>query len=129
MTYINFYHDYKDKIFSYFFYNLDKNYSLAEDFTSDTFLKAFKSFDSYNAEYKFSTWIFTIARNILYDYYRKEKVNISLDEETEITFEEFLKYEENLDEKIDIDIKMQEVYKHIEKIPIFQKEVIVMKYM
>ena len=39
MSYIKYYEEFKDKIFSYFYYNLDKNSELAEDLTSDTFLK------------------------------------------------------------------------------------------
>ncbi len=128
MEYIDFYEQYKDKIFSYLFYNLGKDTSLAEDLTSDTFLKGFEKFESYNTSYEFSTWIFTIARNTLYDYYRKQKIDVGLDETSELTFEEFLRYEEDFDTKIDTDIKMQQVYELIEKIPKNQKEIIIMKY-
>ncbi len=129
MNYIEYYDIYKDKIFSYFFYNLGKDIQTAEDLTSEAFLKGFEKFDYYDDTYNFSTWIFTIARNTLYDYYRKKKINISLDDDSEMSFEEFVKYEQDFDAKIDTDIKMEQVYIVLEGIPKSQKEYIVMKYM
>ena len=41
MDYIEFYNKYRDKIFSYFYYNLRNDRELAEDLTSETFLKWF----------------------------------------------------------------------------------------
>lgn len=129
MEYIEYYHQYKDKIFSYFYYNLDKNTQVAEDLTSDAFLKAFEKFETYDSSYQFSTWMFTIARNTLYDYYRKNKVEIELSEETEVSHSEFLKYEENFDAQIDTQIHMQQVYEALEHIPKAQKDIVVMKYL
>ena len=129
MNYIDFYNTHKNKIYSYFFYNLSQDSSIAEDLTSDTFLKGFEKFESYNDSYQFSTWIFTIARNTLYDYYRKQKRDIQIDDTTEINFTEFIKYEEDFDKKIDTKIQLEQVYLHLEKIPENQKDMIVMKYM
>lgn len=39
------------------------DYSRAEELTQDTFLKVFKFAARYNRQYKFTTWIFTIAKN------------------------------------------------------------------
>lgn len=129
MDYIQYYDIYKDKIYSYFYYAVNKDTQLAEDLTSEVFLKGFEHFDSYNDEYNFSTWVFRIARNTLYDYFRKKKVDISLDDsESEMSLSEFTKYEQDFDEKIDTDIKMQHVYNTLETIPIGQKELIIMKY-
>ena len=129
MSYINHYEDFKDKVFSYFYYNLNKNRELAEDLTSETFLKWFDKFDSYNPDYKFSTWIFTIARNTLTDYFRKNKVDISLDEIGEIDYTEFLKYEQDFDRKIDNEDILLEAQDAIWKLPLVQKDIIIMKYL
>jgi RNA polymerase sigma-70 factor (ECF subfamily) len=50
-----------------------------EDICLESFQKAFSQIGSYNPEYKFSTWIYRIARNTAFDYLSKhdrEKNNL-----------------------------------------------------
>ncbi|TGK02963.1 sigma-70 family RNA polymerase sigma factor [Leptospira langatensis] len=49
-----------------------RNQSEAEDFTQDVFLKAFESLSTFKGRSKFSTWLFSIARNEIIRRYRKE---------------------------------------------------------
>ena len=42
-----------------------------EDICLESFQKAFSQIDTYNPEYKFSTWIYRIARNTAFDYLSK----------------------------------------------------------
>lgn len=128
MEYIKYYNDYKDKIFTYFYYNLAKNKEQAEDLTSDTFLKAFDKFDNYNDNFAFSTWIFTIAKNTLFDYYKKQKYDIQLDEISEINYKEFLSYESDIWKNIDNKEKIEDFSNALKKLDLAQKEVIIMKY-
>lgn len=51
-----------------------------EDIVSDIFLKAYKNFDRYDAQYAITTWLYAIARNTLIDFYRKGKVTVSTDD-------------------------------------------------
>jgi len=44
-----------------------------DEVVQDTFLKAYRSLKLYNPKYCFSTWLFAISRNKLYDYAKKEK--------------------------------------------------------
>lgn len=44
----------------------------SEDICMETFSKIFSSIESYNGKWKFRTWAFIIARNLLIDQYRKE---------------------------------------------------------
>lgn len=46
----------------------------AEDITMQAFTKAFKSLDSYNDQYAFSTWLFKIASNTSIDFLRKKRI-------------------------------------------------------
>jgi RNA polymerase sigma-70 factor (ECF subfamily) len=56
----------------------------AEDLTQDVFLKAYKHAHTFNPDAKFSTWLFTIARNLSLNYLRKEKrIVFSLDDQHE----------------------------------------------
>jgi len=129
MKYIDCYNDNKNKIFSYFYYSTWHNRELSDDLTSDTFLKWFEKFDSYNDEFKFSTWIFTIARNILIDDYKKKNIDISLDETSEITHTEFLKIEEDFSAKIDLSLNMVIVKEKLLLLNISMREIIIMKYL
>lgn len=128
MEYIKYYNDYKDKVFTYFYYNLAKNREQAEDLVSDTFLKAFEKFDNYNDNFAFSTWIFTIAKNTLFDYYKKQKYDIQLDEVSEINYKEFLSYETDIWQNMDNKEKIEDFSNALEKLDLAQKEVIIMKY-
>jgi RNA polymerase sigma-70 factor (ECF subfamily) len=47
---------------------------LALDFSQEVFIKAYSSLDSYQPQYKFSTWLFKIASNAVIDYWRKKKL-------------------------------------------------------
>jgi RNA polymerase sigma factor (sigma-70 family) len=64
------YEQYLPKVFSYISYRI-RDERQAEDLTSVVFEKALTKFKSYQKDKaKFSTWIFTIARNTLIDHYR-----------------------------------------------------------
>ncbi len=59
--------------------NQDGIVELAEqpqDIVQEAFHKAFQSLSTYNPQYKFSTWLYNIARNIAIDYTRKRKISI-----------------------------------------------------
>jgi RNA polymerase sigma-70 factor (ECF subfamily) len=59
------------KVFNYFRYRLDDDH-MAEELTSATFEKAWKSRRRYRREKgAFTTWIFSIARNTATDYFRR----------------------------------------------------------
>ncbi|QFR38927.1 RNA polymerase sigma factor [Candidatus Gracilibacteria bacterium 28_42_T64] len=129
MNYIDCYNQYKNKIFSYFYYNLGKDRELAEDLTSETFLKGYDKIDSYDDTFSFSTWIFKIARNKLIDHYRKDTSDVSINGDENLDIEEFIKYEGDFTRKIDTEFDMKQVYMALDKIPETYKDYIVMKYL
>jgi len=52
----------------------------ALDVSQEIFLKVYQALDRYNAEYKFSTWIFRIASNAGIDFLRKRRIRtVSMD--------------------------------------------------
>jgi RNA polymerase sigma-70 factor (ECF subfamily) len=77
--------------------NQIKSSHVAEDLTQDVFLKVYQFRDSYNPSYEPSTWIWTIARNTVYDYLRKTKTSLAVidhsQQSTEITETEILSTE------------------------------------
>lgn len=128
MQYIDYYNQYKDKIFSYFYYNLSQNRELAEDLSSDTFLKAFEKFNTYNDDFAFSTWIYTIAKRTLINHYKKQKIHIDLEEMNESSLQEFASYEENFWKNVDDKEELKAFYEALEKLNPAEKEVIIWKY-
>lgn len=56
-----------------FVYNIIKNKETAEDITQEVFITLYNKLYMYKKEYKFSNWIFQIAKNKCIDYMRKYK--------------------------------------------------------
>jgi len=48
----------------------------AKDISQETFEKAFGMLHSYDSQYAFSTWLFTIAKNCCIDFLRKQRLNV-----------------------------------------------------
>ncbi len=56
-------------------------HELALEFTQEVFVRAYSSLQTFKPQYKFSTWIFKIASNLLIDHWRKKKPDaFSLDQ-------------------------------------------------
>ena len=74
------YEEYLPRVYRYVAYRIN-DVPTAEDLTSMVFEKALTNFKSYDTrKAQFSTWVFTIARNTLTDYFRthhnKQTVNL-----------------------------------------------------
>ena len=67
------------RIYNYFRFRLGDG-PLAEDLTSETFVKAWSNRERYRRDLgAFSTWLFTIARRVVLDEYRRPHREIPLD--------------------------------------------------
>jgi DNA-directed RNA polymerase specialized sigma24 family protein len=79
---------YQKKILSFIYHMLKsaKLELLAEDLSSETFYKAYRSLHSFReVDASFSTWLYTIARNTVLSELRKQKTaHVSLDDSTYI---------------------------------------------
>ncbi|WP_413299560.1 RNA polymerase sigma factor [Bacillus sp. 1P10SD] len=62
-----------DDVYHYLLYFTNSK-SEAEDLTQDTFIKVFKSYDSFRQQSSLKTWILSIARRTAIDHYRKKKM-------------------------------------------------------
>ena len=90
------YKEYHDKVLRYVLSKVN-DFHLAEDLVSDVFVKVYEKLDTFNdKKASFSTWIYTITRNRLIDYYRTRKVmseipeNLTYEQEEESFSEEDL---------------------------------------
>ena len=108
------------KINSYFIKN-SFNYELSEELTQEVLSIIWTKSNLYNPEkLKFSTWVFTIARNKKIDFYRKSK-NSSINEDD---LREFM-YEKNEDNDYDIQNTVEKINKELD---INQRKLIKMNF-
>ncbi len=63
---------YKDKIFSYQF-GMVGDIEDAHDLTQKTLIRAWEKLPTLRDETRFLSWLYTIARNVTYDYWRSKK--------------------------------------------------------
>jgi RNA polymerase sigma-70 factor, ECF subfamily len=56
-----------------FLFQLVRSVDACDDLTQETFVKAWKNIKKFDTEKSFKTWIFTIAKNTAYDYFKKKK--------------------------------------------------------
>lgn len=114
------YQKYKDKIFNYFYYRLNFNRALAEDMTSDVFLKAFDKYDTYETGRPFQSWIYAIARNHLINYYRDRKCEMNIEDACAVS--------SNDCEKIEISLECERLLKIIDGLDDYHREVLLLRF-
>jgi RNA polymerase sigma-70 factor (ECF subfamily) len=63
---------YQKPIFN-FVYRFYGNYDLAQELTQETFLRCYQFLKSYDPKRKFSTWLYTVAKNLCIDELKKQR--------------------------------------------------------
>lgn len=69
---------YKDRIYR-LAYRMLRNKSDSEDVVQETFLRAYQHSHRFDTSKSFSTWIFSIGKNVTIDFLRKKKSELSMD--------------------------------------------------
>lgn len=78
---VEIYQEYQNKVLRYLQGKVNDSY-LAEDLCADVFLKVYEKLDTFDeTKASVSTWIFTIARNTLTDYFRTRRVHEEIPED------------------------------------------------
>ena len=84
------YHAELPRVYNFFRYRIGDG-QLAEDLTSETFEKAWRNRARYRSDLAaFSTWLFTIARRVAQDHFRKPHNEIPLNEISNISDNELM---------------------------------------
>ncbi len=68
----------------YYLYSRVRNVADAEDLTSQTFVTALENLSKLRDPLKFTPWVFTIARNKAFDFFRKSKRRSTADYDEEL---------------------------------------------
>ena len=66
---------YQGRLVNYLF-RLLRNLDEAHDLAQEVFLKVYQALDRYDSRYKFSTWLFRVARNAAIDQIRKRRIQL-----------------------------------------------------
>ncbi len=107
------YNAYANNIFNFVLRRVNDT-NIAEDITADTFYKALKSIKRFNFKASFSTYLFKIAENEIYRFYRSKKLLL--------TNKEFYAAEDPPN------IESEELLQAIEKLPFREREMIRMHF-
>lgn len=114
------YQNYKNKILNYFWYRVNFDRDLAEDLTSEIFLKAYDKYDQYDPGRPFQSWIFAIAHNHLVNFYRAQNRSTPLD----AVINTIITDNQNIEDQIDC----QNIIREIADLPDYQKEILTLRY-
>lgn len=123
-----FYEEHKNAVFNYLLYRVSFDRDLAEDLTSEVFLKAFEHFDSFDRARSFKTWIFTIAHNHLINYLTGRKQTISLDESLKVSDGDLVDEKNPFGDSIDHKVLTEKIVRLIEALPEPQRELVTLRY-
>lgn len=97
----------------------------AEDLTAEIFVKTWESLQKKEERIaSFSSWIFTVARNRIIDYYRTKKSFADLFE-----LENLIEYEDNIVEVMDLEIASKEFLGVLDKLTDDQRQIIRLKFL
>lgn len=66
------YQKYHHDVFQFLFYMV-RNREQAEDLVQEVYIRVFKSYNRFEGKSSEKTWLFSIARNVAIDYFRKQK--------------------------------------------------------
>lgn len=75
---VELYGRYDKKLLRYFYRMLWRDEAKAQDFLQDLFLKVIELPNRFDANYKFSTWLYSVANNMCKNEYRKQKLRPSV---------------------------------------------------
>lgn len=121
------YKNYRKDMFLFFLSRTNSRED-ALDLTSELFIKIINSIKGFRFKSTFRTWIYKIARNMLYDFYiqrKKQKNRISLNEEE-------LEYSSSKVNKNMLETKNHKetdpLYKVLDKLPEKYREILTLRY-
>jgi len=115
------YDSYVKKIYDFLFYRL-RHKETAEDLTSAVFMKALVKIQSYNQQKSaFNTWLYTIARNTLFDHFRSHKDQSPIDEALEHSSNQ------NVSKEVGLKMELQKVEQLLNKLDAEQRDLVVMR--
>jgi RNA polymerase sigma-70 factor (ECF subfamily) len=116
-----------------FMYRVTRNTHIAEELAQEVFLRVYRARATYNAEAKFSTWLYRIASNLSVNYLRDTKherpeMAVSLDEPDEETGTTLDLADKSLDSEQQIlrRERLAAIKRHVQALPERQRNAVLM---
>lgn len=100
------------------------NHDDADDVLQNTFLKAWKSLDSFQGKSSLSTWLYRIAINEALDFVRKQKTNECVSADDDVSIANRLM----ADDYFDGDMMQAQLREAVAKLPDVQRTVFNLRY-
>lgn len=121
---------YEDKLLRYIKRLLYLNNEDAEDILQEVFIKAYKNINSYNSNYKFSSWIYRIAHNESVSFLRRNK-NIRKNIPNDPEFDIFETIAADIDlEKENLDqLNRDKVVSSLDELDKKSRNILILKYL
>lgn len=122
------YDEYHQDVFQFLIY-LVKNRTVAEDLSQEVYMRVLKAYDKFEGKSAEKTWLFSIAKNVAIDYFRKHNVR------QKHTFDAFEWENEQLtspertpEQLFEMNEEMTQLLEALEQCSGDQKMVIIMRY-
>lgn len=120
---------YHQDVFNFLFY-LIKNRSVAEDLSHEVYVRVLKSYEKFEGKSSEKTWLFSIAKNVAIDHFRKKQVRdkhsfTAFDWETE----QLISSTPTPEQFTELNDQLNQLLNALEDCTGDQKMVIVMRYM
>ncbi|WP_141433375.1 RNA polymerase sigma factor SigX [Bacillus sp. 03113] len=122
------YTKYHQDVFQFLFYMV-KNKEQAEDLVQDVYIRVLKSYQKFEGKSSEKTWLFSIARNVAIDSFRKQKsLKQSIIEKFDLSKQQ-IKDDHPIPEELAIlKEEVQLIYRCLEYCTLDQKMVIILRY-
>ena len=128
-AYVELVNRYKDRLTNFVYYFL-KDEELSEDIVQDTFIKLYEKKHYYKPVAKFSTWIYTIARNLANTELRKKnrvKIMYLSQMNNDMKNYELKSKDQSLNSKIENEYLLDELHLAIDRLPQNYKTAIILR--
>lgn len=115
---------YVERITRYIYFRVT-DHELAEDITSRIFLKMLEKLDTYQAgRSPIIAWLYRMAHNAVIDHYRMKRTFISLED----VHQAEVRQEDGIEEKLDLQIKSQQLREALQVLTEEQQRVLILKF-
>ena len=118
-----------DEVYQYVFLRVGFDVSTAEDITQDIFLDVLKGLNGFKGLCSERTWIFRIAKNKLYDFYRKQYNQKTIVVEIDDRIAEQIDDQaQNVEQWLELAFESQAVIDCLNSLPHHYKTTLLLKY-